>query len=344
MYEASTETDVDRPESESDLPPTSGWRINAGSEPPPTLQVTGQDGGIRAGGAKDALSGSANDGSFGETEVSILLGSIGVGAVLALLLAFFCYVRSFAVFTLLLSILSLIAGIVNAITIIGIPPAAITIVASIFSIPGASIIACACKCCAWPDGRPGGHLSCAILSTLSVILRLVSLIVHIPILVIGLISAAAAASPVFMFVYVANLTCIILTVITGVAESILGIKCLFYLACCTKCVTRKQEQPSYAVEVPGSDPLPEGYSVHLDGARRPYFYNQETRTSTYIDPRQPPPQPPPYPNPHGSPSLARDESSFLNEAFNALQNLPPMEQNTEDSDARSDTMVEMSKV
>ena len=83
--------------------------------------------------------------------------------------------KCFAIFVLVLQIITLVITIVSVFTFVGIPPAAISLVAFVLACIGSSIIVCGC--CKDKDGNPCGHISSGVLCLLSFLFRLVALVV-----------------------------------------------------------------------------------------------------------------------------------------------------------------------
>ena len=247
-------------------------------------------------GSSDGVDADHHGGevTINETNIIIFAGSVAAGLLLVAVFAILSSARSFAIFTLILSVLTIIMAIVNVFTFFGIPASILTAVATCLSVPGSAIVACACKCCDRSDGKPGGHIACAILCCLAVLVRVGSIGVAIPFSLVSLFTVFTGLIGLTITIAALNMACVIVTAISGAAELVLCVKCLIHIGVNFHCHRSTTE-----VNVPV--PLPPGYTSHYDDVGRRYFHNQEMRTSTYEDPRPRPTNPPPPPPPPQSP-------------------------------------------
>ena len=138
------------------------------------------------GGVGAVSGGGVGGGGAGfEDATPTMIGflvSAGVIVLLSFVLAYCNTARGFAMFTLLLALLTLAsAGASHA----GTPPVGFVAVArnalffavaaSPLEFLGTGVVICACGKCANPDGSPGGHKACALLMCLAMVLHVGSL-------------------------------------------------------------------------------------------------------------------------------------------------------------------------
>ena len=192
---------------------------------------TGSDGSSSgSSGSPSSSSGSASSdsGSSSKDGVNIvvigtILGGIVASGIVVGLVACICSLKSHAIFVLVLSILTLLVSLISVFTLFGIPAAIITIITSLLAIPGSSLIVCGC--CKKADGSPGGYTACGVLCLLSFILRLAALVASL------IFSAASLFVPMVGFIFaLVGISCIVLTIASGLAEILLSCRCF----CCPK--------------------------------------------------------------------------------------------------------------
>ena len=133
--------------------------------------------------------------------------------------------KCFAIFVLVLSIITLVITIASVFTFVGIPAAAISLVAFLLACIGSSIIVCGC--CKDKDGNPCGHISSGVLCLLSFIFRLAAFVVLLITFLLALPFIFAIAQYA-LFVIIALALMTVLTVATGLAELVLGIRCIIW--------------------------------------------------------------------------------------------------------------------
>ena len=165
--------------------------------------------------------------SNGEGTTVIILIVVGVLVAIVAVAIVGCIVslKCFAIFVLVLSIITLLITIVSvpASFFLALPAAAVSTVAFVLACIGSSIVVCGC--CKDKDGNPGGHISCGVLCLLSFIFRLVALVVLL-IFFLPLLYLSFLAGSYFGIIALALMT--VLTVATGLAELVLGIRCIIW--------------------------------------------------------------------------------------------------------------------
>jgi hypothetical protein len=136
--------------------------------------------------------------------------------------------KCFAIFVLVLSIITLLITIVSvpASFFLALPAAAVSTVAFVLACIGSSIVVCGC--CKDKDGNPGGHISCGVLCLLSFIFRLVALVVLLIFFLPLLYLSFRELSLWRYFGIIALALMTVLTVATGLAELVLGIRCIIW--------------------------------------------------------------------------------------------------------------------
>ena len=174
-------------------------------------------------GSSSSASGSSSKDGVNIVVIGTIIGGIVASGIVVGLVACICSLKCHAIFVLVLSILTLLVSLISVFTLFGIPAAIITIITSLLAIPGSSLIVC--ECCKKADGSPGGYTACGVLCLLSFILRLAALVASV------IFSAASLFVPMVGFIFaLVGISCIVLTIASGLAEILLSSRCF----CCLK--------------------------------------------------------------------------------------------------------------